>query len=304
MRAYKKGWSAIWQLKVPSKIRLFLWRLARQSIPTGDVLHRRHMTQQAACLICGAEDSWKHSLLECNMAKCVWALSNEEMVEHICRIQDQNPWIWLAEITSSLPREELKRVVVTLWAIWHAKCKAVYEKAFQSPLSTHSFVERYMADQALAEALPEEVQKIPIRSPQWIPPPHGVVKINVDADVSKNSRTASVAAVAKDEAGLFLGALAVVSQGITDPETMKVLAFREGLAHANDLVLHRVRLASECTNAVRSIKQTTRGVYGQIIKEIREDVAEFIHERREANHNAHVLARSTLCSSIGASLVL
>ena len=120
----------------------------------------------------------------------------------------------------------------------------------------------------------------------------------------KNSRTASVAAVAKDEAGLFLGALAVVSQGITDPETMKVLAFREGLALANDLGLHRVRLASECTNAVRSIKQTTRGVYGQIIKEIREDVAafhemDFVHERREANHTAHVLARSTLCSSIG-----
>ena len=88
------------------------------------------------------------------MAKCVWALSNEEMVEHICRIQDQNPWIWLAEITSSLPREELKRVVVTLWAIWHAKRKAIYEKVFQSPLSTHSFVERYMADLALSEARP------------------------------------------------------------------------------------------------------------------------------------------------------
>ena len=48
----------------------------------------------------------------------------------------------------------------------------------------------------------------------------------------------SVAAVAKDETGLFLGASAVVSQGITDPETMEVLAFREGLALAHDLVLH------------------------------------------------------------------
>jgi len=80
VRANEKEWSAIWQLKAPSKIILFLWRLAKQSIPTGDVLHRRHMTQQAACLICGAEDSWKHSLLECNMAKCIWAPSNEEMV--------------------------------------------------------------------------------------------------------------------------------------------------------------------------------------------------------------------------------
>ena len=53
VHANEKEWSAIWQLKVPSKIRLFLWRLARHSIPTADVLHRRHMIEQAACLICG-----------------------------------------------------------------------------------------------------------------------------------------------------------------------------------------------------------------------------------------------------------
>ena len=46
------------------------------------------------------------------------------------------------------------------------------------------------------------------------------------------------------------------------------------------------------------------GAYGQIIQELREDakaflVMEFVHERREANHDAHVLARSTLASSFG-----
>jgi hypothetical protein len=36
-------WSSIWKIKVPSKIRVFLWRLAKQSIPTGDVRHHRNM---------------------------------------------------------------------------------------------------------------------------------------------------------------------------------------------------------------------------------------------------------------------
>ena len=167
----------------------------------------------------------------------------------------------------------------------------------------HSFVEIFMADLALLGARPK-VERAAVSSPRWIPPPRGVAKINVDAAVSKNSKMASVAVVAKDETGLFLGASAVVSQGITDPETMEVLTFREGLALAHDLVLHRVRLASDCANAVRSIGQTTWGVYGQIIKEIREDAAafqemEFVHERRESNHDAHVLARSSLSSPIG-----
>ena len=97
-----------------------------------------------------------------------------------------------------------------MWAIWHAKRKAIYERVFQSPLSTHSFVERFMADLALLGARPE-VERAASSSSRWIPPPHGVAKINVDAVVSKNSKMASVAAVARDEAGLFLGASAVVS---------------------------------------------------------------------------------------------
>ena len=146
VHAEEKEWSIIWQLKVPSKIKVFLWRLARHSLPTADVLHRRHMAEQATCLICGAPDSWKHSLLDCNMAKCVWALAREETVEHICNIQEHSAKAWLAAVISSLSMEESRRTMVTLWALWHAKRKAVYENIFQSPLSTHSFVVRFIAE--------------------------------------------------------------------------------------------------------------------------------------------------------------
>jgi hypothetical protein len=63
-----------------------------------------------------------------------------------------------------------------------------------------------------------------------------------------------VAAVARDEAGTFLGVSAVTSSGIMDPETMEALACREGLAFAIDLNLQRLCLASDCANAVRAIK--------------------------------------------------
>ena len=104
------------------------------------------MAEQAACLICGAPDSWKHSLLDCNMTKSVWALAREEIVEHICNIQEQSAKAWLAVVISSLSMEESRRTMVTLWALWHAKRKAVYENIFQSPLSMHSFVVRFIAE--------------------------------------------------------------------------------------------------------------------------------------------------------------
>jgi hypothetical protein len=70
-KSEEKEWTALWQVQVPSKIKMFLWRLARLSIPFGDVLHHRTMEVSNSSAICGMEDSWRHSLLECNLAKCV-----------------------------------------------------------------------------------------------------------------------------------------------------------------------------------------------------------------------------------------
>jgi hypothetical protein len=80
----QKSWCSLWKIKVPSKIRVFLWRLSHQSLPTGTTLHRRSMADSSACAIChDPVDSWRHSLLECNMARCTWALMDEELVEHM-----------------------------------------------------------------------------------------------------------------------------------------------------------------------------------------------------------------------------
>ena len=79
--AQEKEWTDLWRTEVPSKVTVFLWRLAKHSIPTGDVRHHRNMAPDASCALCGAADSWRHALLECNLAKCVWALENENIIE-------------------------------------------------------------------------------------------------------------------------------------------------------------------------------------------------------------------------------
>jgi hypothetical protein len=59
--------------------------LAKQSLPTADVRLHRNMSDNDRCHVFGAQDSWKHSLIECNMARNVWALVDENIVEHVCR---------------------------------------------------------------------------------------------------------------------------------------------------------------------------------------------------------------------------
>jgi hypothetical protein len=237
VNATEKEWTHLWQVKVPSKLRVFLWRLARCSSPSGDVLHHRDMAPSDVCSIFGAKDSWKYSLIECNMSKCVWALEKEGITDFIGALQEEDARAWLANVLSSLPHEERVRVVVTLWAIWHARRKVIHENIFQEPLSTRDFIDRSVTELGMTTTTPGEAKQCG-RSPlRWIPPPVGLVNINVDATVSKNSDQAALAAIARDVNGIFIGPSAVVSFGITDPESLEAMACQEGLSLAGDTLL-------------------------------------------------------------------
>ena len=115
------------------------------------------------------------------------------------------------------------RLVVTMWSIWHARRKVIHEDIFQSPTSNHSFIERFVADLKLATPQEKKGGTEPrggaAPAPRWIPLPSGFMKVNVDAALSKNSCTVTMAAITRDEAGCFQGASVIVMQGISDPET-------------------------------------------------------------------------------------
>ncbi|GJN39670.1 hypothetical protein PR202_gb28803 [Eleusine coracana subsp. coracana] len=134
--------------------------------------------------------------------------------------------------------------------------KQSIEEIFQSPLSTHYFVENFIAELRSLKPPPTETQQGPRnQSPRWIAPPEGMVKLNVEAALSKNRDMAAVSAVARDTGGLFMGASVVVIQGINDAETAEVLACKEGVALATDLNVRRFRLASNCLTVVKNIRE-------------------------------------------------
>ena len=46
--AVEKSWKTLWKTSVPAKVRMFLWRLSKQSLPTNGVRMHRHMTDSAS----------------------------------------------------------------------------------------------------------------------------------------------------------------------------------------------------------------------------------------------------------------
>ena len=92
----------IWHLKVPSELKMFVWRLARQSMLTGTVLKHHHMATKDTCLFCRSVDTWKHALISCPMAASVWALAPEELVEKLIEHQQESAKYWLFALHENL----------------------------------------------------------------------------------------------------------------------------------------------------------------------------------------------------------
>ena len=134
----------------------------------------------------------------------------------------------------------LARVLVTMWAVWWARRRAIHDNQFQSPLSTHVFVQKFMAEldqipekgartkelHALSKdlhvtsrgmhATPRDLHvrsRVPTRQPiqpAWLPPAVHDVKINADGGFSKIGDKGASAVVCRDKHGKYLGASAVI----------------------------------------------------------------------------------------------
>lgn len=81
------------------------------------------------CALCGreGEDLWRHSLLNCTMAHCVWALSDEVLIDQIYQNSEPHAGNWIFDMHENMTQGRFTRLVVTMWAIWYARRKAIHE---------------------------------------------------------------------------------------------------------------------------------------------------------------------------------
>lgn len=152
------------------------------------------------------------------------------------------------DMQESMGQESFAKLLVTLWAIWGARRKAVHEEEFQSPLSTLAFINKFLGDLAL---LPTKNRKadIPVvrgNKANWVAPTRGFSKINVDAAVSRHQDRGAVAAFCRNDDGAYIGSSVLIIRDLIDPETLEALASAEGLSLASDLYLQRIQIATDC----------------------------------------------------------
>ena len=68
-----KYWKDLWTLNIPEKIKIFLWRVARNLLPTAENLWRKKILSTPICRLCNKEvETITHSLLYCKNSHKIW----------------------------------------------------------------------------------------------------------------------------------------------------------------------------------------------------------------------------------------
>ncbi|CAB4268750.1 unnamed protein product [Prunus armeniaca] len=291
-------WRKIWEVRVPPKVRLFLWRAMLNILPTKVNLKRRGVAELGGCVFCGEEETGFHVFVQCPMAEAVW---------HHCscwgslqRVVAVDLTAWFQDVALTLSAPELEQVMICMWALWNERNQVVWNDRWRSVSEIVSGAIRLLHD--CYELQPPLIPPSRVKA-KWQRPPLGSIKINLGEACRGATGTGGIGVVVRDHVGTFLACKLVVVQGVSNLLHAKLLALKEGLL-----------FAQRWPYVQRLIEGVGQGV-GIVLSQVSQDLSHFgclvddcklllvqqgsilvQHVMKEANEAAARLARIALHS--------
>nr|POE86841.1 putative ribonuclease h protein [Quercus suber] len=223
-------WKNIWRLKVPNKVKVFLWLACSRALPTKINLQKRRVVDNPTCDQCGcmAEDEF-HALWDCKKVREAWTPDFEEVRRKSQRLLD------MSDLVSFIMAEglRLELFAMTAWLIWMRRNKL---RMNDNPLPCSRIV--YSASAMLAEfqqGKQSSVGRINSNLVRWQPPYGSFVKANFDGAVFGGDQEAGIGVVIRNNEGQVLAALSEKVRMPVSVEILEMLAARKAVIFARDL---------------------------------------------------------------------
>ncbi|KAL5576513.1 hypothetical protein UlMin_018212 [Ulmus minor] len=168
-----------WRLRIPPKVRIFLWKAFHNWIPSLINLARQGVPTQTRCPNCNeADDTTLHALWGCKTLESLKALCDPLISFKLppqCNFKE-----FILTANDCLSLENLEFLCVLLWRIWFRRNKWIHEQTWLDDDSCYSWAKQHLQDFLDANLRKEALPKKSVNTP-WQAPPLGWVKINSDA---------------------------------------------------------------------------------------------------------------------------
>ena len=110
-------WKKLWATKVPGKMKITIWHIAHDCLPSGTQLHHQGVPEAGDCIFCGQEESVAHALLSCSYAREVWQEVKSEFPVQLQLRGLISPRVWVSDFLSRCSDLEATTVMTTFWHI-------------------------------------------------------------------------------------------------------------------------------------------------------------------------------------------
>jgi hypothetical protein len=121
--------SHLWKIRVPLKIKVFLWLVYRESILTKDNLVKRNWHGNGKCCFCNDHETVQHLFFDCALAKFIWRI-----IHLACGLSPptsiRNTFgAWVRNIKPSHRQLIFAGIGAMLWAIWLSRNDITFNKS-------------------------------------------------------------------------------------------------------------------------------------------------------------------------------
>ena len=154
-------------MKVPEKIKLFLWRASNNILHCYVNLASRKIPVSTICPRCGVKDETRiHALYDCPHAKQIWKMSPLGSVATVWK--EKNFLDFFDHASWVLTREEMDLFGFLAWRIWHDRNLLVHENAKFDP--QYSYLATVRRFEEYKNVVHSEGRGVKEKQKSWRPP--------------------------------------------------------------------------------------------------------------------------------------
>lgn len=117
------------KVKVPAKIKDFLWLMVRKNYLTNDNLLMSGWAGNKMCIFCGRDETINHLFFQCSVANLVWSLlkCTFSLNSTLTALNDCFG-IWIGSFLKNEKKLVLVGVSVVFWSIWRCNNDVIFEE--------------------------------------------------------------------------------------------------------------------------------------------------------------------------------
>ena len=135
-----RAWaSPLWKAPLPLKIKIFVWQLLRDRLPSGVEVRKRQGPGDGLCPLCGIPETGPHILFTCPAARFLWNFVHEALGP-AWQAPDLGEFLEIQANRTGERRRLFWLVFAALtWTLWTIRNKMVIERIFLRRASDSMF---------------------------------------------------------------------------------------------------------------------------------------------------------------------